>query len=351
MPQILHAMEFLELAKTTPVVDVRSPSEFLQGHIPGAVNIPLFDDRERAEVGTLYTQTGRNHAIIRGLDIVLPKTGKLTASIKKLHTGNSVLFYCWRGGMRSSNMAILFEKTGSQAHVLSGGYKAYRKEIRKQLDLEARIVVLGGFTGSGKTEILQSLAKQGEQVIDLEDLASHKGSAFGGIGLPDQPTNEQFESNLYDQWRKLDRSRIIWVEDESRMIGKVTLPEPVIRKIQQQPLIILEVDKEIRVQRLVQEYAGIDDELLREAVKKIEKRLGILSAREALRSIREKNYATVAENVLSYYDKAYSYSIERRAGQLRYHFPVQEFDPETIAIGLIKFVRQNIKDGTYLPGL
>ncbi|MFC2101593.1 tRNA 2-selenouridine(34) synthase MnmH [Bacteroidota bacterium] len=349
MPLSLDAASFLAASESEPVVDVRSPAEFSQGHIPGAINIPLFSDTERAEVGTLYVQSGRDHAILRGLDIILPKTGKILNMLRKQTSARKLRMYCWRGGLRSMNMAWMFETNGYSVSLLTGGYKAYRRHIRASLDEQANVVVVGGYTGSGKTEVLNMLGEIGEQVIDLEGLASHKGSAFGGIGLPSQPTNEQFENNLYQLWQKLDRQRFIWLEDESRMIGRVTMPDPVIQKINEAPLIIMEVPKEIRVKRLVREYAGIDDQLLSEAVMKIEARLGKPKAKGALISISEKDYPAVANEVLSYYDETYSFSIHRRKNQKRYQFPVEAFNAREIAEGLSDFVHKHLKNGSDLP--
>jgi len=351
MPETLEAQKFLTKAMQTDVVDVRSPSEYRHGHIPGAVNIPLFDDDQRAEIGTIYTRIGREEAILRGLDIILPKTGKIIQELKNLDAGKSLLTYCWRGGMRSLNMAFLFAKAGYRVGILEGGYRAYRRFVRKQLDADVAMVILGGFTGSGKTEVLNSMAATGQQVIDLEGLALHKGSAFGGIGLPDQPTNEQFENDLFLQWSKLDRSRVVWVEDESRMIGKVTLPESLIRKIESKPMVVLDVPKEIRIERLVREYAGTDDELLCEAVRKIERRLGSQRTNQAIQSIRNNDYALVADNVLTYYDKAYAFSMQRRDSQAMHLFAVERFSPERIAKNLVEFIRKELKNGNDIPGL
>jgi tRNA 2-selenouridine synthase len=351
MPATLDAATFLATNESDPIVDVRSPAEFLQGHIPGAINIPLFSDAERAEVGKLYVQSGRDYAIIRGLDIILPKTSKVLATLRTLTSAKKLRMYCWRGGMRSINMAWMFETNGYSVSLLTGGYKTYRKYIRTSLDEKANVVVLGGFTGSGKTEILNRLVEFNEQVIDLEKLASHKGSAFGGIGLPGQPSNEQFENDLFKIWMNLDKSRFIWLEDESRMIGRVTLPDPVVRKILESPLIILEVPQEVRVKRLVGEYAGIDDRLLREAVMKIEARLGKPRAKGALVSIQEKNYAAVAGQVLAYYDETYSFSINRRQNQQRYNYPVGNYNTVEIASGLSEFAHKHLKNGSYLSGL
>ena len=241
MPITRNASDFLTTSESIPVVDVRSPAEFHQGHIPGAINIPLFNDLERIEIGKLYVHSGRDQAILRALDIILPKTSQILKTLRDCTKGKKLRLYCWRGGLRSLNMAWFFETNGFRVSLLDGGYKAYRRFIRTRLDETARVVILGGYTGSGKTEILTHLSKIGEQVIDLEKLASHKGSAFGGIGQPDQPTNEQFGNNLYDHWQRLDKTRFIWLEDESRMIGKVTMPDQMVRKIKQSPLIIMDV--------------------------------------------------------------------------------------------------------------
>ena len=351
MPISRSTSDFMTTSESIPVVDVRSPAEFKQGHIPGAINIPLFNDLERIEVGTLYVQSGREHAILRGLDIILPKTKQILQTLRDVTSEKNLCLYCWRGGLRSLNMAWMFETNGYHVTLLEGGYKAYRRFIRSKLDETARVVVLGGFTGSGKTEILNHLEQIGEQVIDLEKLASHKGSAFGGIGLPDQPTNEQFENDLFTLWQRLDMTRFIWLEDESRMIGKVTMPEEMVRKIKKSPLIIMDVPKEIRIERLVREYAGIDDFLLSEAVMKIETRLGKPRTKEALVSIEEKDYATVADQVLTYYDKAYSYSMNRRENQSRFQFAVEKFDAREVAAKLSAFAYKHLNNGSYLPRL
>jgi len=351
MPITRNASDFLTTSESIPVVDVRSPAEFHQGHIPGAINIPLFNDLERIEIGKLYVHSGRDQAILRALDIILPKTSQILKTLRDCTKGKKLRLYCWRGGLRSLNMAWFFETNGFRVSLLDGGYKAYRRFIRTRLDETARVVILGGYTGSGKTEILTHLSKIGEQVIDLEKLASHKGSAFGGIGLPDQPTNEQFGNNLYDHWQRLDKTRFIWLEDESRMIGKVTMPDQMVRKIKQSPLIIMDVPKEVRVNRLVMEYAGIDDQLLSEAVMKIETRLGKTRAKGALVSIQEKDYATVADQVLTYYDNAYSFSMSRREGQYRFHFAVEKFDASEVAARLLEFAHKHLNNGTHLLGL
>lgn len=303
---------FLTNGKTYPIIDVRSPGEFIQGHIPNAYNIPLFDDQERATIGTLYHQSGRESAIVKGLDISLPKVSEFIRKIRRISEKGIVLVHCWRGGMRSETMAMVFSQAGFQTILLKGGYKSYRRFIREELATPRSILVLGGFTGSGKTDLLRTLARHGQQVLDLEALANHKGSVFGGIGQAEQPTNEQFENNMYQVFAQFDLSRPIWMEDESRKIGAVTLPDPIYKKILDGNLIVISEDKEKRVNRLVYEYAGCQYALLRDAILRIRDRLGGVVAQEALDALLAKDYHKVADNLLTYYDKAYSYGITRR---------------------------------------
>ena len=183
---------FLELSETTAIADVRSPSEFLAGHIPGAINIPLFDDKEREAVGIKYKKEGRIPAIIEGLKHSGPAMmSKLEQGLKASKNG-SLLVHCWRGGMRSEAMAWLFSLGDLEIGLLEGGYKAYRHHVAESLGEKRKLIVLGGMTGSSKTHILRCLESIGQQVIDLELIANHKGSAFGALGQPPQPTTEHF---------------------------------------------------------------------------------------------------------------------------------------------------------------
>jgi tRNA 2-selenouridine synthase len=189
--------EFLGMASQYPVIDVRSPGEFNSGHIPGAFNIPLFDDSERASVGIKYKNEGRVPAILHGLDLTGPKmTLKLGEAIT-IAEGGKLLVHCWRGGMRSEAMAWLFSLGGIETEILDGGYKNYRTHLLESLGAKRNYIILGGLTGSGKTEILRTMGLSGSQVIDLEGIACHKGSAFGSLGQPPQPTSEHFANMLY----------------------------------------------------------------------------------------------------------------------------------------------------------
>lgn len=313
MINIRETSEFLALKAEMPLVDVRSPGEFTAGHIPGAVNIPLFSDEERAKVGTLYKQSGKEAALFLGLDFVGPRMSGFIKKLKSLSRGkiNKVAVYCWRGGMRSSSMAWLFSTAGFDTTLLQGGYKAYRAYIRQQAGTGSTIYALGGLTGSGKTEILHQLQKAGQQIIDLENLAHNKGSVFGYLGQPPQPTNEQFENLLFEEWSKLDTSKPVWLEDESRSIGAVAQPPVFYDKMKQSHLFLLRVPAEIRAERLLKEYAGFDKTLLLEALQKISKPLGGEGIAEAREEIQMGDFAPAIRLVLKYYDKTYEKALQK----------------------------------------
>jgi tRNA 2-selenouridine synthase len=271
------------------------------------------------------------------LDIALTKIDSYLSSIRKISDPGKILVHCWRGGLRSATMAEVFDKAGYEVGILKGGYKAYRQFIRTQLAAPRSVIVLGGYTGSGKTEILRSMSSLGAHVIDLEGLAHHKGSVFGSLGELPQPTNEQFENDLYDQWKKLPPDEPVWLEDESRMIGRVTLPEPVYLKILQSPMVKIDVEKNIRIQNLVNGYAGFEKSLLAEAINRISRCVGGDKAKSALSALDECDFHAVAGIVLSYYDKAYRFAVERRPGRRILEVPVKSYDVHQIAEMILDF--------------
>lgn len=293
-------------------VDVRSPGEFEQGHIPNAVNIPLFDNTERAEVGTLYKKVGRQAAMVRGLEIVGAKANGLLKAIKAAQIEDKLLLHCWRGGMRSEALAWFFRQCGFQPRRLTGGYKAFRNSVHLGLSEPRRIVILSGATGVGKTQLLSSLRNAGEQVIDLEHLAGHRGSVFGGIGRPPQPTVEQFENNLFWQWRDLDPQRPVWIECESQAIGRVFIPRPVWDQMKTAPSVNIEVDRDKRIEFLLEEYGDLPVEELALAIGKVKKRLGGANLQAALTALDQNDLTAFTKLALDYYDKAYSLSLKKR---------------------------------------
>ena len=334
---------FLKLAECIPVIDVRSPSEFDNGHIPGALNIPLFDDSERAIVGTLYKKEGRSKAIIKGIELSGQQMHRKLLSALEIARENRLLVHCWRGGMRSEAMAWLFSLGDIKTEILDGGYKSYRHQVLSGLAEKKRVIVLGGMTGSSKTHILRHIRKLGNQVIDLEALANHKGSAFGALGQSPQPSSEHFSNLLFELWGKIDSTNPVWLEDESRNIGTIFMPDTFYDHIQLSPAIILMMSIEKRLPRLIEEYSAFPQNQLRDSVLKISKRLGGDNTRDALAAIDSGDFAKAIEITLKYYDKAYRYSISKKhSGQIIFI----ETDTDDIEVNSIKVLEAS-KQITY----
>jgi tRNA 2-selenouridine synthase len=304
----LDIIDFLKTGKESKIIDVRSPAEYSKGHIPGAVNIPIFSDLERAKVGTTYKQQSREEAISLGLEIVGPKLKDFAAMAKQEATNNELYVYCWRGGMRSAKMAWLFELVGINTSVLEGGYKSYRSQLLEVFKNVPHLVVLQGPTGSGKTEILKEMQELGVQVVDLEGIAHHKGSAFGGLGQGEQPTTQQFQNDVYDAFLKLDLSAPIWVESESATIGRVYLPETLWQLMNSAKIVSIEIPRAERIENIIRQYGDFPADVLCERVEQLAQRLGGAAVKEAVAYIKNGDLAEAVDLLLTYYDKSYSHS-------------------------------------------
>lgn len=336
----LGAKEFILEGEQAVILDVRSPSEFAHGHIPGAHSFPLFTDDERAMVGTLYSKSGKESALFAGLDIVGAKMSAFVKKAKSLASNKKVLVHCWRGGMRSASIAWLLDFSGFDVKLLEGGYKSYRANIRESFARPADIIILSGRTGSGKTDVLKELKSLGEQILDLEGLANHKGSVFGHIAQAEQPSNEQFENDLADIWRKQNLNKRIWIEDESQRIGKIIIPDTLFLSMKNAPFIKINIPFEYRVERLVKEYAGIDDESLIVDLIKLTDSLGTLAVKEMTVMITEKNYKLFASRILDYYDKRYDFGIGKKQTVLNYEINLVGKTTKEHANELIKLIEQ-----------
>lgn len=358
---VLHPIEdFLRLRDAgLPLLDVRSPAEYQTAHMAGAHNLPLFSDAERAQVGTAYARQGQEAASLLALRLVGGRLADMVESARRIcpprpltpdaaaalaacpaasagtipampETPSApcrhVLLHCWRGGLRSRSVGWLLESCGFTVHLLRGGYRAFRTHVRKELARPRPVLVLGGMTGCGKTDILHALAALGEQIIDLEGLAHHRGSAFGAVALSGgQPGNEAFENSLFEQWRTLDPRRPVWLEDESRRIGHVTLCEEFFRHIDTSPLLVVDLPLPLRIRRLVAIYGSAAPgsppapdivEALCAALQKLHRRLGSAACARCCELVREGRLDEAVGRVLHYYDKCYGHQQAQRSGRL-----------------------------------
>jgi tRNA 2-selenouridine synthase len=297
--------ELMALPVATPIADVRTPAEFAHGHIPGAINLPLFSNEERIRVGTTYKQQGREAAILLGFDLTGAKWSGFIRQAQEIAPAKKIALHCWRGGMRSAAMAWALDLYGFEICTIRGGYKTFRHWALRQCQRPFPLSVIGGMTGSGKTRILARLREAGEQTIDLEDLARHLGSAYGSLNRLIQPTQEQFENDLAIQLAKMDPHRPVWIEDESQNIGRCLLPKPLWDQLRNATLFDLQVPLDDRVAALLEEYGGLDKDFLVESTERIGRRLGSQQTKNAINAIREDRMADFIRLVLVYYDKTY----------------------------------------------
>lgn len=332
--------EFLALSVAIPVLDVRSPSEYVHAHFPGAISFPLFTDDERKVVGTTYKQQSREQAIKAGLVYFGPKMVEMVERAEEITKGKEkkLLVHCWRGGMRSAAVAWLLNLYGFEVQVLDGGYKRFRNWALQQFDKHYHFHVLGGYTGSGKTYVLHELEKAGRRVIDLEGLANHKGSAFGSINMPAQPSQEMFENLLaLELNKKVGGDEPVWLEDESQRLGNVNIPIVLWNQLRHSPLFFLDIDFEQRLQHIITGYGKGDKEKLVNAIIRIQKRLGGLETKTAISFLLEDDFTESFRILLAYYDKQYNKGLHNREDlqSILHNIPFDAVNPPAIARHLL----------------
>jgi tRNA 2-selenouridine synthase len=330
------------MSQPIPLLDVRSPAEFEQGHIPGAINVALFTNEERAFIGTTYKKEGKDKAVLEGLRIVGPKMASIVEQALEISPDRKLKVHCWRGGMRSGSVGWLLRQAGFTVEVLNGGYKAYRQKVLQELANPFNFVVVGGPTGSGKTHVLKALQESGEQVIDLERLANHKGSAFGALGEKAQPSIEQFENNLHEIITLMDANKRIWIEDESRKIGSVFIQDHLWLQMRNAPLINICLPISERVNFLVEEYGKFSNEELAGSILKIGKRLGGQNVKACLEWLDDGQYNLVAEATLNYYDKSYAHGQSQRDPNRIFTMHFDTLEPEMIAKMIVDFNEKDV---------
>jgi len=302
------------------LIDVRSPDEYYKGHMPNSINIPLFNNDERAFIGKKYKNAGKDKAVLEGLIIVEKKIDQLIENIvseykkyiyktKNPEISSQLKVYCARGGMRSISISWLLEKIGYKSFKLEGGYKSYRNWVLNSFIDDINITLIGGKTGTGKTKILKNLMKNNYQVIDLEYLANHRGSSFGGLGMTSQPTNEQFENLLAEKLINFSKIKTIFIEAESANIGSCRIPHELFKQMKNAKRIEILQSKNNRISELISTYSVFSRSELKNSVNRISKRLGPQRTKRAIEAIENKNWEEVCNAVLEYYDKCYEHEL------------------------------------------
>lgn len=339
---VSYSTSFLEIPSDSNVqfIDVRAPVEFSQGHIPGALNIPLFENEERAEIGTVYKHVGKDQAFQLGKKIALPKVESILSRITGLLPA-SIIIYCWRGGKRSTEICKLVNEAGIPAKRIIGGYKGYRREIREIIEQPRKLLMLGGKTGSGKTALLHGLKAKGLQVIDLEGLANHKGSVFGHINEQPQPTTEQFENNFFDEVNKTNPEKILVLENESYVIGSVHLPPPLLLQMRAAPLLIVDLPIKARIKRLVKDYTSTNRQELIDASQRIAEKLTKPKLQKVIQFIKKDDFESACEILLGYYDHYYNRGLGNRKNQDISYLLLKGADIDTDVEKLAVAIRKN----------
>ena len=312
-----------EFRKTKgPLIDVRSPEEYYKGHMPNSINIPIFNNEERSVVGKKYKISGREIAVREGFKIIENKIDKLLkkfilikkefliSSIDNYSNDNNIKIYCARGGMRSQSMLWLLEKFNYPCVTLNGGYKTYRNWVLYRFKDKQKIIVIGGKTGTRKTKILNKLKSLDYQILDFESLANHRGSSFGGLGMKEQPTNEQYENLIAENLHKMNKDNFIFVEAESPNIGKNRIPNELFKQMNNSKRIEIIRSESIRIKELINTYSKYQKNDLKESVLKISKRLGPQRTKSAIVSIDNEDWENVCKSVLDYYDRCYEHELK-----------------------------------------
>ena len=346
----------LQKLRNRLIIDVRSPCEFEVERIPSAINIPLLTDSEREEVGIVYATEGQIAARRVGLKIISPKIPQIIDQIvgmRKQYT--SLVVHCWRGGLRSEAVASLLTMAGIDCWRLTGGYKAWRRFVLDEFARDAfpfETVVLHGRTGTGKTEILNALKDLGVQVLDLEGLSEHRGSLFGALGLSSQPTQKNFEGRLWEELSMLEAG-VVFIEAESRKIGKLSLPDCIMTRIEKGRKILVTGTMPARVKRLMECYTPDNDQsLVHEALKilpSLTDRVGKQVVADLTELAAKGSFAELVERLLdAYYDPIYDKHIAKCQP---YDFEVNSDDSRAAGENILRWSALKSETATTQVGL
>ena len=316
--KLLPALLSTQLSTFDCVIDTRSPAEFALDHIPGAINCPVLDNDERILIGTLYKQESPFTAKKRGAALVAKNIARhLETHFMDMPREWRPLIYCWRGGERSGAFTHILQRIGWKAVQLDGGYQGFRRQVIAELDAAAKqcsFRVICGMTGSGKTRVLHELKLQGEQVLDLEGLANHRGSVLGGDPLEPQPAQKAFETRLWNALRSMDSARIIYVESESKKVGGVHVPDALMERIRDGECIEVRASNATRVAWLMREYQHFltDTPALESKLHMLNARYGKETISAWCQQAREGRFTDLVNDLLvAHYDPSYQSSIKR----------------------------------------
>lgn len=328
--------------KGAVLIDARSPAEFAEASIPGAINVPLLDDAGRKEVGTLYKLQGKQAARRLGVKLVSARIPALIDQVyaARLQGSPPVVVYCWRGGMRSRALTQFLDLAGMPARQMAGGHKAFRKHVLNYFCQVrwGRLIVLRGLTGVGKTVLLHRLRIAGYPVLDLEGLANHRGSAFGNLGLPPQPSQKMFETLLWDKLRHLPEDGYALAEGESRHIGRLVQPPKFFEALQEEVSVWIHAPLEVRVRNILADYPA-SEELKQQFVAPIQAlkgRLGKDVVQQMLALLQSSQWEElVRELMIRYYDPLYRHTLPARRIEVEVRDPAGELQELQAAIRII----------------
>jgi tRNA 2-selenouridine synthase len=337
----IHISNYIECAQDYLVIDVRSPSEFVHARIPEAHNIPLFNNDERAIIGTTYKQKSRALAIKQGLDFYGPKMRLIVEKVEELKASankKKILVHCWRGGMRSGAIAWLLDLYGFEVSKLIGGYKSFRRFCLDELEKQHLFTIIGGRTGAGKTKVLACLRNKGETVICLETLACHRGSSFGAIEMPPQPSQEQFE-NILALELHTTANKNIFLEDESQRIGRVIIPNTMWHNMRTSSVFYLDLSQDLRLQNTIDDYGTFEITELKDATNRIAKNLGGTHNKEICALLDNNEIEPAFALLLNYYDRVYDKASDKRKEDERKISKIicDTREPDTIADLIINY--------------
>ncbi len=319
------------------IIDVRSEDEYAEDHLPGAINLPVLNNEERAKVGTIYKQIAPFEGRKIGAALV---SRNISLHLEKYfyHKNKSYfpLIYCWRGGQRSNSLALVLSQIGWRVNIIEGGYQTYRTYVRQELDnlcLKFNYQILAGLTGTGKTYILKKIAERGIQILDLEALANHRGSLLGERIYELQPSQKMFESLLLQKLKTFNVEQDIWLESESNKIGQLHLPKVLWEKMKQGKCLEINLPKEFRINLILEEYQHLlkNPDILTKKLTILKSRYGTKKIQEWYELIKNKNWSQLVDNLLTYhYDPAYQRSLGKIYQNLETQLTLPDLSPSSI---------------------